>query len=75
MKDYSGLDEMILAKIEGKPKTFAEIYFPEICHKCAEFCSGQQDPARVLDRRLQALKNKGLIQFSKGWVKVGSGVA
>lgn len=75
MKDYSELDEMILAKIDGKPKTFAEIYFPEIYHKCEEFCSGRQEPARVLDRRLQALKNKGLIHFSKGWVKVGSVVA
>ena len=70
MINYSELDEMILSKITEQPKSFSDIYFPDIYPKCKEFCIGRQEPARVLDRRLQALRKKGLIYFSRGWRKV-----
>ena len=70
MNNYIELDEMILSKITEQPKSFSDIYFPDIYPKCKELCVSPQEPARVLDRRLQALRKKGLIHFNRGWIKV-----
>ncbi|MEM6050484.1 hypothetical protein AAH450_07855 [Erwinia sp. P7711] len=72
MSKYEELDAMILESITTLPKSFADIYFGRngINAKCQSFCPTPRDePARVLDRRLQALRKKGLIVFMKGWRK------
>jgi len=73
---YDKLDEMILKSIGVNPKSFSDIYFgagrgsPEINIECVSIAERGEEPARILDRRLQALRKKGLIIFMKGWRKV-----
>jgi len=73
---YDELDAMILDSIKDRAKSFSEIYFgaehgsPEIHLVCKKFCGTDGEPARVLDRRLQALRKKGEITFMKGWRKI-----
>lgn len=67
MKNYAKLDELILAAISEKPKQFGEIYTGDIYQACINH--DRVETARVLDRRLQALRKKGLIFFAKGWRK------
>lgn len=67
MKDYAKLDELILAALSDKPRQFGTIFSGEIYSACVNH--SKDEPARVLDRRLQALKKKGLIFFAKGWRK------
>lgn len=75
MSKYAELDEMILSSLSVTPKSFSDIYFgsergsPSICKVCRGMVTGQDEPARVLDRRLQALRKRGLIFFAKGWRK------
>lgn len=66
---YEKLDQMILNKIDSRFIPFCEIFEGEIFKEC-DLLSGNE-PARVLDRRLQALRKKGLIVSvrGKGWVK------
>ena len=76
MSKYDALDQMILERIGAEPKQFSDIYFGKpgsndkgVYPACSDLCTGTEEPARVLDRRLQALCKKGLIVFMKGWRK------
>ncbi|EQA1703500.1 hypothetical protein ACXYXE_004103 [Cronobacter dublinensis] len=76
MDKYSELDALILNSIGAAPKSFTDIYYGvDRCQKgvrraCVELAGKDGTPTRVLDRRLQALRKKGLIVFMKGWRKV-----
>lgn len=65
---YDDIDKMILERITDKPRQFSEIFDAKLRHECVLIVGPKGEPARVLDRRLQALKNKGLIYHSKGWL-------
>jgi hypothetical protein len=73
---YEKLDQMILQSTGTNPKSFSDIYFgaergsPGVNIECQSIASSGEEPARILDRRLQALRKKGLIIFLKGWRKV-----
>lgn len=75
MAKYDFLDSMIIAQIKGGCDSFADIYFGSpgsgnkgVYLECCNLVVGSQEPARVLDRRLQALRKKGLIECDKkGW--------
>lgn len=75
MSKYAELDEMILSSVGSRPKSFSDIYFgsergtPDISKVCKGMTTGKEEPARILDRRLQALRKRGLIFFAKGWCK------
>lgn len=75
MSKYAELDEMILSSVSTIPKSFSDIYFgaergsPDISKVCQGMVAGKEEPARVLDRRLQSLRKRGLIFFAKGWRK------
>lgn len=69
MSKYDELDDAVLYSIGSEPKPFHDIYFS---NKISDVCRELSDePARVLDRRLQALRKKGLISAvkGKGWIK------
>ncbi|WP_432367067.1 hypothetical protein ACRG00_15905 [Cronobacter sakazakii] len=76
MDKYSDLDTLILNSIGAAPKTFSDIYYgvdrdqKDVRQACIELAGKDGAPTRVLDRRLQALRKKGLIVFMKGWRKV-----
>ncbi|EPE7177828.1 hypothetical protein ACSMAC_004046 [Cronobacter sakazakii] len=76
MDKYSELDALILNSIGAVPKSFSDIYYGvdidqmDVRQACIELAGKDGFPTRVLDRRLQALRNKGLIVFMKGWRKV-----
>ncbi|WP_426607471.1 hypothetical protein [Pantoea anthophila] len=76
MSKYDAFDQMILDRIGDEPKQFSDIYFGRpgsgdkgVYPACSDLCVATDVAARVLDRRLQALRKKGLIVFSKGWRK------
>lgn len=75
MSKYEKLDAMILQSIGTLPKSFSDIYFGEeqgtenLRPVCESLADDKNEAARVLDRRLQALRKKGLIVFMKGWRK------
>lgn len=72
MSKYENLDALILERISDGPKTFHELLLGRngLEKDCQKYESGAGDAFRVLDRRLQALRKKGLITFMKGWRKV-----
>lgn len=70
MDKYTDIDRMILDSIGDNAKQFWEIYDGELYKACVIMTGPKSEPARVLDRRLQALRKKGLIVFMKGWRKV-----
>lgn len=76
MDKYSELDALILNSIGSAPKTFSDIYYgvdkdqKDVRRTCIDLAGKDGCPTRVLDRRLQALRKKGLIVFMKGWRKV-----
>lgn len=67
---YEKLDQLILNRIGNRYIPFCDIFEGAIFEECDRLTGNE--PARVLDRRLQALKKKGLISAcrGKGWVKV-----
>ncbi len=71
---YDELDALILSRIGNTPKTFSDLFGGAItaeCDKISEKGYGLVEAFRILDRRLQALRKKGLIASTgKGWVKV-----
>ncbi|WP_314421874.1 hypothetical protein [Pseudescherichia vulneris] len=67
---YDEIDQMILDSLTDKPKKFYEIYAGKLYQACVMIAGPKSEPARVLDRRLQALKNKGLVYHAKGWMLV-----
>ncbi|WP_171965883.1 hypothetical protein [Cronobacter sakazakii] len=76
MDKYSELDALILNSIGLAPKSFSDIYYgvdrdqKDVSQACIELAGKDGSPTRVLDRRLQSLRKKGLIVFMKGWRKV-----
>lgn len=66
--NYERLDELIISALSDKPKTFGEIWTGDVYQECIKH--DRVETARVLDRRLQALRKKGLIIFAKGWRKL-----
>jgi hypothetical protein len=89
MNDYKELDAMILKRIEllcaAKPKVkvnFAVVCSQNIEQVAQQFTGGgrgsfPQPPWRVVDRRLQALRKRGAISYSKdaGWTLMKGGAA
>ena len=71
MSMYKILDAAIMNKIGGHPQKFFEIYVRDVRAECNRLSSETgTESTRFLDRRLQALRKKGLIQFTgKGWMR------
>lgn len=69
---YQKLDKLILNKIGGHPTAFMNIFVRDVREECEKLATVKHEGFRVLDRRLQALKKRGLIRCirGKGWVKV-----
>lgn len=75
--DYSGLDAAVLKSLEIKPKGFSELLNDEVLTICKKLEDGSKaysvhgfpvsvTPAfRFLDRRLQAMRKKGKVQYDK----------
>lgn len=63
--DYSYLDMLIQERIAAGNNTFSKIDGGEV-YKQAQWLEGQiKSPAfRIIDRRLQALRKKGLIKYT-----------
>lgn len=79
MSKYEELDAMIMDELDYvEPMTFMAIRFSGGIHRgihaeCEKLATKPHEGFRVLDRRLQALRKKGLIVShgaSKGWVKI-----
>jgi len=70
MSPYEKLDALIVVRLKIRPATFAELLSGESRIEC-ERIVGQTggDAFRVLDRRLQALRKRGVIFFDRavGW--------
>ncbi|WP_318371991.1 hypothetical protein [Enterobacter sp.] len=71
MSKYEKLDQIILNKIGGHPAPFMGIYVRDVFDECEKLSTRKYEGFRVLDRRLQALKKRGLIRCirGKGWVR------
>ena len=70
---YEKLDQLILNQLGSKPKPFCDIFTGDVLKESEELSVHKNEGFRVLDRRLQALRKKGLIaniSSSKGWVKL-----
>lgn len=70
---YEKLDQLILNQLGSKPKPFYDIFTGNVLKESEELSVHKNEGFRVLDRRLQALRKKGLIaniSSSKGWVKL-----
>lgn len=69
-KDFTEIDAAILARIHQAPCNFTQLLMPAIRAHAWELAipdrRGNRDAGRVLDRRLQALRKRGLIAYSKG---------
>ena len=79
MSKHEELDAMIMNVLDfNVPTPFMAIHFSDGIHsgiyaECEKLATKQHEGFRVLDRRLQALRKKGLIVShgaSKGWVKI-----
>lgn len=73
MGKYEKLDQMIFDAISENPQPFHAILSGAISDECEMLSDKKYEGFRVLDRRLQALRKKGLIatvSCSKGWVKL-----
>lgn len=79
MNKYEELDAMIMDALDfNVPTPFMSIHFSDGIHsgiyaECEKLATKPHEGFRVLDRRLQALRKKGLIVShgaSKGWVKI-----
>lgn len=66
--DYSELDRKILEQIANNKRRFYEIENVEI-HDIAQKIAKQtkREAFRVIDGRLQQLRKRGLIKFTKGY--------
>ncbi|WP_129544408.1 hypothetical protein [Serratia sp. 1D1416] len=74
MSKYENLDAAILRKIGSTPTTFSELFGGCVRGYCTSIAGTEgkdsDDAFRVLDRRLQALRKKGIIRStSRGWVE------
>ena len=68
MSDYTEFDAKLLARIQRGNVTFVGIDH-HMRNDAMRLVKPGHDAFRVTDRRLQALRKKGLIQFSRktGW--------
>lgn len=62
--DYTTLDRLIVEKIRGGARTFNEIDTGHVTDEAAILANGNGLNFRYIDRRLQALRKKGLIRYS-----------
>lgn len=70
MGKYDLVDAAILEELEAKPGlAFFQLNYA--LYDLVSTNNPDQDVFRVLDRRLQALRKKGMIIFKKGWHKQG----
>ena len=70
---YEKIDQMTLNRLGSEPKPFCDIFTGDVLKESEELSVHKHEGFRVLDRRLQALRKKGLIaniSSSKGWVKL-----
>lgn len=68
-KDYSQFDRSLMAYIASGRSSFAELE-GEMLSAAKPFCTGPRDePDRIIDRRLQALRKAGKIRHDSkaGW--------
>jgi len=71
---YENLDAAILRRIGSEPTPFGELYSGCVRGYCTSIAGAEgkdsDEAFRVLDRRLQALRKKGLIRNTgRGWVE------
>ena len=71
---YAVLDSAIMKILGKEPVPFSLIMLPDVAGECSRLADEERNkpmPFRILDRRLQALRKAGKIQFvtGKGWVK------
>jgi hypothetical protein len=65
MTDYSKMDNLILESIAYGAKTFSTIDNGDVYREAQRLQDETGGPAfRIIDRRLQALRKKGLIQYT-----------
>ncbi len=67
-KDYSKLDSLIIAAIASGKNQFSKIFSDEVRAEARPFASdaGYSANSRVVDRRLQAIRQQGQIRFHNG---------
>lgn len=64
MKDFTKLDRAIMTRIAESPCTFASIS-TNIAHHAVPLAKDPDEAFRVVDRRLQALRKRGLVYFGR----------
>lgn len=65
MTDYSVMDELILTKIRKGYNMFAKIDGGDVYREAQRLQDETKTPAfRVIDKRLQALRKKGVIKYT-----------
>lgn len=73
MSKYEKLDRLILNKIGGHPTPFHRIFVRDVDEEAKRIAAedGSGYPFRFVDRRLQAMRKRGVIRnvTGKGWVK------
>lgn len=72
MSQYERLDWLILVTLSGRPRNFTELQSGALWAECIRLESATgSDSSRILDRRLQALRKAGKIEYTGA--KVGQG--
>lgn len=68
MKDFSRLDKAIVERIRGGCRTFHALHVA-LASVIGEASPDESEDWRVLERRLQSLRKKGVIAFNRaaGW--------
>ena len=68
MNDYTAFDAKLLARIKESPATFSSLS-THMDAEAQEIATYKYDAFRVTDRRLQAMRKRGLIEYSAktGW--------
>lgn len=73
MSKYEKLDWLILNKIGGHPTPFHRIFVRDVDEEAKRIAAedGSGYPFRFVDRRLQAMRKRGVIRnvTGKGWVR------
>ncbi|ASV55606.1 hypothetical protein LJPFL01_2243 [Lelliottia jeotgali] len=73
MSKYETLDRLILNKIGGHPTPFHRIFARDVEVESKRIAEedGSGYPFRFVDRRLQAMRKRGVIRnvTGKGWVR------
>lgn len=66
VKDFTQLDAAIVEEIKAGNNTFTLLQQSRAAALAEPFVTPRGDVERVIDRRLQALRKKGAIRYSKG---------